>query len=358
MRAALNRDKDVMAKITFGGLAFPLDPMGLYGFSSRGPTYSFQIKPDLTATGYVYTASQKIDPQGLLFDASGYIATSGTSFSAPIVAGAAAVLRAARPGLTVQQYRSLLINSATPLMMRNGVIERVQRTGTGVLDLTAALNDNIAVFPTALSFGTGSGALNSTRRLTVTNVGKKADTFTITTSPYDDAPPPAFSTNPNGSGAARTLTLPIDPGQSKSVYVVWRFQDLLPAEYQGLIGVQASASTRAAYVPYWHAVPSGTPATATMLNGVPAQLGAGRSVTVYFRVVDSQGIPVTDLPALRFNGTVVSGEGSISAAVLSETYPNLVYTTLRMAPDPGQNVFRISFANLPARTFTVTGTRN
>ena len=41
------------------------------------------------------TATQKIDPQGAIFDGSGYVAVSGTSFSAPIVAGAAAILKAA-----------------------------------------------------------------------------------------------------------------------------------------------------------------------------------------------------------------------------------------------------------------------
>jgi hypothetical protein len=358
LRAALAPDKDVTAKITFGGLAFPLDPLGLYSFSSRGPTYSYQIKPDLTATGYVYTAAQNTDPQGGIFDASGYIAASGTSFSSPLVAGAAAVLKAARPGLTVNDYRSLLINSATPLMMRNGVLERVQRTGAGVLDLAAALNDNVAAYPTSFSFGTGPGFLDETRRLTLTNVGAKADTFTVTASAYDDAPVPLFSTEPNGAGASKLLTVNIGARQSRTVYVIWHFNDLLPSEYQGLIGVQASANSRPSFVPYWHAIPSGIPAAATMLNNLPSQSVAGRSFTLFFRVVDGQGIPILDTKALRFSGSALSGSGSVSGLSLSDDYPNLVYTTIKLGPDPGTNTFRLTFANLPPRTITVNATRN
>jgi subtilisin family serine protease len=357
MRAALGPNQDVMATITFGGLSFSLDPKGLYNFSSRGPTYSYQIKPDLSATGYVYTAAQRIDPQGAIFDASGYVTASGTSFSSPIVAGAAAVLKAARPGLSVNDYRSLLINSTAPLMLRSGVVERVQRTGAGVLDLAAALHDNVAAFPTSFSFGAGSGDLDEMRRLTLTNIGKKADTFTITAAPYDDAPPLLFSTDPRGTGAVKLLTLAMEAGQSKTVYVIWRFQDLPAGEYQGLISVQPSANARPAFLPYWHAIPSGIPAADTIISSVPSQLAAGQSLTLYFRVVDSQGIPVLNPDALRFSGTVITGQGSMSGLSLSDKYPNLVYTTFTLGPDPGTNIFRLSFANLLPRTFSVTGTR-
>jgi hypothetical protein len=273
------------------------------------------------------------------------------------VAGAAAILKAARPGLTVNDYRSLLINSATPLMMRTGSLERVQRTGAGVLDVAAALNDNVAAFPTSFSFGTGSGDLDDSRRLTITNVGKKADTFTITAAAYDAAPPLLFTQDPGGSGAAKVLTLALDAGQSKTVYAGWKFSDLPAGEYQGLISVQPSANGRPAFVPYWHAIPSGIPATITMLSGIPSQLPAGRSITVYFRVIDSQGIPIVDTKALRFSGIAVTGGGSVSGLIVSDTYPNLVYANLTLGSDPGPNVFRITFANLPARTFSVTGTR-
>ena len=97
----------------------PTDPNRLAFFSSRGPTIDALIKPDLTAVGIrVYTATQKANPASDLFDPSGYIATQGTSFSAPIVVGAAALLKTARPGLSAATYRSLLINTATSLVLQ------------------------------------------------------------------------------------------------------------------------------------------------------------------------------------------------------------------------------------------------
>jgi subtilisin family serine protease len=46
----------------------------------------------------LYTAAEKSDPTGAVYSADGYSVEQGTSFSAPLVAGAAAVLKAALPG--------------------------------------------------------------------------------------------------------------------------------------------------------------------------------------------------------------------------------------------------------------------
>ena len=103
-------------------------------FSSRGPNTDSSIKPDLVATGmFLYTATQKTNPFSVLYGATGYIREAdGTSFAAPLVTGAAALLKAARPGLTAAQYRSLLVNSASPMEFS------VQWTGAGRLNVSAA----------------------------------------------------------------------------------------------------------------------------------------------------------------------------------------------------------------------------
>ena len=75
------------------------------GFSSRGPTYDGRIKPDVVAMGNsVYVADKS----------SGYTHANGTSFSAPQVAGLAALLLQAYPSLSpdsiigiFQQYGDL-----------------------------------------------------------------------------------------------------------------------------------------------------------------------------------------------------------------------------------------------------------
>jgi len=64
-----------------------------------------------------------------------YYRASGTSFSAPIVAGAASLLLSQRPELSAQEVRLLLLNTARDV----GSPGIDQYTGYGLLDVTAAL---------------------------------------------------------------------------------------------------------------------------------------------------------------------------------------------------------------------------
>jgi subtilisin family serine protease len=135
--------------IQFTTSALSQNPNLLAPFSSRGPNVDLGIKPDLAATGlFVYTATQKTNQLSILYGATGYLKEAdGTSFATPLVSGAAAVIKAARPGLTAAQYRSLLVNSAAPVSFP------VQWTGAGFLDVNAALAGTVAVSPVSLSFG-------------------------------------------------------------------------------------------------------------------------------------------------------------------------------------------------------------
>lgn len=70
-----------------------------------------------------------------------------------MVAGAAALIQAARPGLTSSQYASLLINSAVPIVQDSGAPLTIQQSGAGFLNVLNALNSNIVVAPASISFG-------------------------------------------------------------------------------------------------------------------------------------------------------------------------------------------------------------
>jgi subtilisin family serine protease len=82
-----------------------IDSLGYIAyFSSRGPTRDQRIKPDLTTAGYCV----KTPMAGL----TTYKDNSGTSFSAPAVAGLVAQILESNPNLDVNQVKNILISQA------------------------------------------------------------------------------------------------------------------------------------------------------------------------------------------------------------------------------------------------------
>ncbi len=117
----------------------------LAGFSSRGPRVDGALKPDIVAPGsmtislrdgqFANTNSRIISNDGVN-DGSGpanYYIANGTSMSAPLAAGAAALLREAFPRMTAGQLRHRLVSTATV------ALEPTTLVGRGMIDLIAAL---------------------------------------------------------------------------------------------------------------------------------------------------------------------------------------------------------------------------
>jgi serine protease AprX len=98
-----------------------VDDDRLATFSSYGTTQSGHVKPDFVAPGrrIVSTLSRAHDPLRLLYPDritdKRYIRMSGTSASAPIVAGVVAQILQARPELTPDQVKWLLHHTARPI---------------------------------------------------------------------------------------------------------------------------------------------------------------------------------------------------------------------------------------------------
>ena len=147
----------------------------IYGYSSRGPTTcggSSGPFPEIVAPGvYINTT----DLYG------SYYAASGTSLSAPHVAGGLALLLSAYPNLAVADQERALINSAVDL----GVAGPDDVYGYGRLDLLAAFNW-LATAPTATSqppTSTPTTAPTLTFTSEVTNTSTPLPTFTSTPLP-------------------------------------------------------------------------------------------------------------------------------------------------------------------------------
>ena len=166
----------------------------LASYSSTGPGPGITLKPDIVATGGfdgniavlansgIYVATQSYDPGGEIYSPNGYVAADGTSFAAPLVAGAAALVKQAHPTYTAAQIRSALINTSSQdtSLDDQGYTRNVTSFGAGRLDANAALGATVTVNPPSISFGALSGSLPAATAVTITNGGTASASLTIT----------------------------------------------------------------------------------------------------------------------------------------------------------------------------------
>ena len=291
----------------------------LTDFSSRGPSLGSTMKPDLVAVGAeLVTATESTFPSGELYDPSGFIDIAGTSYSAPLTAGAAAILKAARPGLTVAQYRSLLINNASPATAGPGVAATVQQAGAGVLNVAAALAGTVAASPTALNFGTGADSIRQTLNLTLTNLGTATDTYSLSVLPTGSSPAPSLS----------AASLSIDPGNSQQLSLTVATSTLASGEYQGFVQVAGSANPAPILIPYWYAIPGATPSGISVLyTDAFDQARSTAFGAIVFRVVDQAGLPFTGSAAPAI--VVSSGGGTVRSVYHPGDVPGTYAVDLR-----------------------------
>ncbi len=335
---------DVVATIHFTLSAVPIPPDRLADFSAAGPGVSGLIKPELSAVGEsIYVATQSFDRNGDMYDPSGYILTDGTSFSTPLIAGAAALLKSARPGLTVDQYRSLLIGTAAPVSSTTGDAATIQQGGAGVLDALAALNSPVSAVPATLSFGAGGSEIQFSKTVTLTNLSGRKDTFTIAVVPSrgDSAPSPG----------ARSVDLA--PGASMNFPLLWEASEMPPGTYEGFLTITAASSGAVVRAPYWYAVTSDVPARITILSTTDTGR-RGRLIqdAFDFRVTDVSGLAMPDIVP---DVSVVSGDGSVRAIVSEDAWvPGVFSVDVVLGPSAGPNVYRVTVGNL-TRDVSITG---
>lgn len=342
------------ATLDFSLQSFSVDPEKLADFSAKGPNVDGSIKPDMVAVGmYVYTAAQKFDSKGDLYDASGYSVVDGTSFSAPIVAGGAALLKEARPGLTAAEYRSLLVNTAAPAFLQPGVPARVQQAGAGMLDMIAALRASGTASPTSLAFGVGGAEVQASQKLTISNVSATSETFTIFVTGRDAPTGPV----PPGSRTAELLAtagkvptvsthrLTLDAGTSADITVGLTGFGLPAGAYEGFIHVLGTNSGVDERVPYWYGVASPVPAHITVLETVDSpQAGTFNQDAVLFRVTDANGMTVT---GAHPTATVVDGGGTVGGVSNHDAFlPGVFGLNVTLGPATGANDFEIRVSTL------------
>ncbi|ALN90763.1 S8 family serine peptidase [Lysobacter gummosus] len=146
------------ANTSTAGIGFPPTPIPntpdvLAAFSSRGPTNGLDlIKPDVTAPGVNVlavlsgtTVSGSENLVGLL---------SGTSMASPHQAGAAALLRQARPSWTSAEIKSALMMTATPKVFKEDEVTPADAfaMGSGRIQVDQAVHAGLVLNETTANF--------------------------------------------------------------------------------------------------------------------------------------------------------------------------------------------------------------
>ena len=135
--------KKILESETLGTFNVFNHPDFIATFSSRGPVSEFYQKPDLVAPGvFVNTTSLK----------NFYNITSGTSYAAPHVSGAIALLLEKNPDLTPHEIKSILVTTSDVITDQYKKEFEFDAGGAGRIDLKKAFNSKLVFDPPKLIF--------------------------------------------------------------------------------------------------------------------------------------------------------------------------------------------------------------
>lgn len=299
--AAVDSPASTVAAYSSRGPSIGMFASGVTGAESRPVVLA--LKPELVAVGdNLYTATQKLDPNGDVYNASGYAMVSGTSFAVPMVAGAVALVKQKYSAnkLTPAQLKSAVVNSAKQNVSDGVAVARVNAVGAGQLSVGDAVNVAATLEPATLSFGViTTTTVSSNLTLKVTNVSSASATFNFAVQQRDQDLKSSVQVTPS-------LTLP--PGGFNTVTVSLKGSLPNPGSYEGVIVVTGAGSTLS--VPYLYLVGSGVVADIVRVHN--ASFAAPENDPgwgLVLRAMDQYGVPVLGYP-VQFN--VVKGGGTIA----------------------------------------------
>ncbi len=173
LRTWLNSGVNHQATITQGVAQQVIDQSRvdvLVNFSSRGPnTTNSTLTPTMTAPGndiYAANADEQIGHDGHEPAASDFSYRSGTSMSSPHVAGAAALLRAARPNWGPDEIRSALSLTTTQEVKKEDGETQADffDMGAGRIRVDQAVNSGLVMSETNSNYNDANPAINGEPR--------------------------------------------------------------------------------------------------------------------------------------------------------------------------------------------------
>jgi minor extracellular serine protease Vpr len=317
-------------------------------FSSHGPSLGTGgLKPDVAAVGVdLYLAGQTYDPNGELFAAKGYLVSQGTSFSAPQVAGVAALVKQAHPALSALEIKSAVVNTATQDVTENGNPASLLAVGAGKVNGAFAVANTLIVTPSSVPFGVlktlPPAGLN--QQLLLKNIGPSPLTLTV-----------AITRRTPESAAHTSIDRPnltLQPNQTDQINLLLSGALPAPGIYEGFVNIQGAPNP--INIPYLYIVGDGVPNNLLSLagngdGGTAGQQTAGGYVIV--QVIDQYGVPVSNLP-VTFN--VTSGGGQLTALGNATDNYGIAAARSVLGPTVGPNAYSATAGGLTA-TFLASG---
>jgi len=212
-------------------------------FSSLGPSRLGQLKPDIAAPGAdIFTASST--------STRGFELMSGTSFAAPHVAGAAALVKQLHPTWTPDQVKSALMSSADPVFSTSKKTDLAGALagGAGRVNVDRAGSVTATLSPASLTFGfkklkPKSAITPAIASFKITNVTAATAVYSVSGSQDDSSVSLGLSAG----------SIALDPGQSSTVTVtviVLARKAANNRDHTGSVLIQGPGGV-SMHVPYW-----------------------------------------------------------------------------------------------------------
>ncbi len=205
----------------------------VYSSSSRGPRRGDSLlKPDIAAPAVSVFSTQNAWPWNGKGDGTTGVSYNGTSMAAPHVAGSMALLKQLHPDWSVEELKSLAMNTATTdVTQANGALPKYTpgRIGAGRITLPNAASSDVIAFNatepylTSVSFGAVevSGTTAATKQIAVANKSNQLVRYQVSYQSYADVPGVSYSVTPAEialpaqSTALISVTMTADAAQMK-----------------------------------------------------------------------------------------------------------------------------------------------
>lgn len=323
------------ATIIFPPVATPNVADALGSFSSRGPAGTYNLlKPNVTAPGVQILAA--VSPTTAVTGAPNVVELySGTSMASPHQAGAAALVRQARPTWTAMEVASALAMSATTAVLLEDQVSPANpfARGSGRIRVDRAVNAGLVLNETRANFEAANPATSGdpatlniasmanrscfqscTFTRTVRNTRSTAATWNFVLEGLTGTVSPASATI--AAGATQTLLITID-SSSIAANATANFGSL---ELREPTGPSSFDATTALSMPIMVAV---QPPAMSAPTGITTTVAATRTGAAEFKLTNSGGASTTfaiDANATAERNAVTNSDAGIASGFRTTTY--------------------------------------